>query len=127
MHSVPWSHFIFDPQYSNVVDVYEGAYGYTRGVFRSEPTSCMHNNIPYYNAISREAMVKRIMKYAGEEYSFENFKANDKEALPRSATKAAEQQENRFELFSGKSASGYNQMPPKFMGEKPSFKKNREF
>lgn len=127
MHSVPWSHFIFDPQYSNVVDVYEGAYGYTRGVFRSEPTSCMHNSIPYYNAISREAMVKRIMKYAGEEYSFENFKANDKEALPRSATKAAEQQENRFELFSGKSAFGYNQMPPKFMGEKPSFKKNREF
>ncbi|MDD7134146.1 MAG: leucine-rich repeat protein [Bacteroidales bacterium] len=127
MNDVPWSHLIYDPQYSNTVDVYEGAFFHSRGVFRSEPTSCMHNNIPYYNAISREAIVKRIMKYACEEYSFENFKANDKEALPRSATKAAEQQENRFELFSGKSASGYNQMPPKFMGEKPSFKKNREF
>lgn len=124
MNSVPWSHMIYDPQYSNTVDVYEGAFFHTRGVFRSEPTSCMHNNIPYYNAISREAMVKRIMKYAGEEYSFEKFKANDKESLPKSATKAAEQQENSFELFGGNGASGYNQMPPKFMGEKPSFKKN---
>ena len=78
MNDVPWSHLIYDPQYSNTVDVYEGAFFHTRGVFRSEPTSCMHNNIPYYNAISREAMVKRIMKYAGAEYSFENFKANDK-------------------------------------------------
>ena len=123
MNDVPWSHLIYDPQYSNTVDVYEGAFFHSRGVFRSEPTSCMHNNIPYYNAISREAMVKRIMKYAGEEYSFENFKANDKEALPKSVTKAVEQ-ENRFELFSGNSASGYNQMPPKFMGDRPSFKKN---
>lgn len=124
MNDVPWSHLIYDPQYLNTVDVYEGAFFHSRGVFRSEPTSCMHNNIPYYNAISREAMVKRIMKYAGEEYSFENFKANDKESLPKSATKAAEQEENRFELFGGNSASGYNQMPPKFMGDKPSFKKN---
>ena len=124
MTDVPWSHLIYDPQYSNTVDVYEGAFFHTRGVFRSEPTSCMNNNIPYYNAISREAMVKRIMKYAGEEYSFEKFKANDKETLPKSATKAAEPQENRFEIFSGNNASGYNQMPPKFMGDKPSFKKN---
>ena len=124
MNDVPWSHLIYDSQYSNTVDVYEGAFFHSRGVFRSEPTSCMHNNIPYYNAISREAMVKRIMKYAGEEYSFEKFKANDREALPQSATKAAEQQENRFELFSGSKSAGYNQMPPKFMGEKPSFKKN---
>lgn len=123
MNDVPWSHLIYDPLYSNTVDVYEGAFFHSRGVFRSEPTSCMHNNIPYYNAISREAMVKRIMKYAGEEYSFENFKANDKEALPKSATKAAEQ-ENRFELFSDSKSAGYNQMPPKFMGDKPSFKKN---
>lgn len=68
MQEVPWSHMIYDPQYSNVVDVYEGAYMHTRGVWRSEATSCMNNNIAYYNAISREAMVKRIMKYAGEEY-----------------------------------------------------------
>ena len=41
----------------------------------------MNNNIPYYSAISREAIVKRIMEYAGEEYSFETFKANDVNTL----------------------------------------------
>ena len=118
MQSVPWAHMIYDPQYSNTVDVYEGAFFHTRGVFRSEPTSCMHNNIPYYNAISREAMVKRIMKYAGEEYSFEDFKANDKEALPSVVTKS----DWMWSEGTGVSTR-FDQMPPKFMGEKPSFRK----
>lgn len=120
MHSVPWSHMIYDPQYSNTVDVYEGAFFHTRGVFRSEPTSCMHNNIPYYNAISREAMVKRIKKYAGEEYSFEDFKANDKESLPSVVSKSDwTWSEDNLNV-----PSRFDQMPPKFMGEKPSFKKS---
>lgn len=119
MHSVPWSHMIYDPQYSNTVDVYEGAFYHARGVFRSEPTSCMHNNIPYYNAISREAMVKRIKKYAGETYSFEDFKANDKEALPSVVTKGG----YLWSEDNGMASSPFDQRPPKFMGEKPSFKK----
>ena len=117
MKDVPWAHLIYDPQYSNTVDVYEGAHNHTRGVFRSEPTSCMSNHIPYYNAISREEMVKRIKKYAGEEYSFEDFKANDKEALPSVTTKSD------WMWSEGTGASSrFDQMPPKFMGEKPSFK-----
>ena len=119
MQSVPWSHMIYDPQYSNTVDVYEGAFFHTRGVFRSEPTSCMHNNIPYYNAISREAMVKRIKKYAGETYSFEDFKANDKEALPSVVTKSG-----MLLDYNTGASSPFDQRPPKFMGEKPSFKKS---
>lgn len=118
MHEVPWSHMIFDPQYSNVVDVYEGAIGHTRGVFRSEKTSCMNNNIAYYSAISREAMVKRIMKYAGEPYSYEAFKALDHESLPSTATRA-------WEGESVGSSSQFGQRPPKFMGEKPQFNKNK--
>lgn len=118
MQDVPWSHMIYDPQYSNTVDVYEGAFFHTRGVFRSEPTSCMHNNIPYYNAISREAMVKRIKKYAGEEYSFEDFKANDKESLPSVTTKGWMWSDENTNA-----SSRFDQMPPKFMGEKPSFSK----
>ena len=119
MHSVPWSHMIYDPQYSNTVDVYEGAFFHTRGVFRSEPTSCMHNNIPYYNAISREAMVKRIKKYAGEEYSFEEFKANDKESLPSVAMKS-----DWTDEYNISTSSRFDQRPPKLMGDKPSFKKS---
>ena len=122
-NEIEWSHLIFDPQYSDVVDIYEGAHMHARGVYRSEATSCMNNNIPYYNAISREAMVKRIMKYAGEEYSFEAFKAKDYESLPSSA-----RPETRAEWDGVSSTSGssqFNQRPPKFMGEKPQFDKKK--
>ena len=121
MQEVPWSHMIYDPQYSNVVDVYEGAYMHTRGVFRSEATSCMNNNIAYYNAISRESMVKRIMKYAGEEYSFEAFKAKDYESLPKATTAET----RAWEGIGVKASSQFDQRPPKFMGEKPQFDKKK--
>lgn len=78
MHSVGWSHLIFDDRYSDIVDIYEGGYKHNRGVFRSEPNSCMNNDIPYYSTISRESIVKRIKAYAGETYSFEDFVKNDK-------------------------------------------------
>ena len=78
MHSVGWSHLIFDDRYSDIVDIYEGGFMHSRGVFRSEPNSCMNNNIPYYSTISRESIVKRIKAYAGEAYSFEDFVKNDK-------------------------------------------------
>ena len=82
MHKVPWSHLIFDERYSNDVDIFEGGCMYSRGVFRSEQNSCMNNYIPYFNTISREAIVKRIMEYAGEPYSFEEFVKNDKVEQP---------------------------------------------
>ena len=121
MHDVPWSHMIYDPQYSNTVDVYEGAFYHTRGVFRSEPTSCMNNNIPYYSAISREAMVKKIKKYAGEEYDFEEFKKFDYESHPKVGTKV-----DGMWLGEGSlgTSSRFDQRPPKLMGDKPSFKKS---
>ena len=121
MQEVPWSHMIYDPQFSNVVDVYEGAYMHTRGVFRSEATSCMNNNIAYYNAISRESMVKRIMKYAGEEYSYEAFKAKDHESLPSTSTLST----RAWEGEGVKASSQFDQRPPKLMGEKPKFNKNK--
>ena len=121
-NEIEWSHLIFDPQYSNVVDVYEGAYMHARGVYRSEATSCMNNNVPYYNAISREAMVKRIMKYAGEEYSFEAFKAKDYESLPSSAKPETRAWDGES---STSGSSQFNQRPPKFMGEKPKFDKSK--
>ena len=78
MHEVPWSHLISDSRYSDVVDIYEGGFMHSRGVFRSEQNSCMNNEIPYYSTISRESIVRRIKRYAGETFSFEEFVANDK-------------------------------------------------
>ena len=113
-YDVPWSHMIFDPQYSNYVEMYEGGFFHQRGVYRSEPNSCMNNNVPYYSAISRQAIVERIMEYAGEEFTFEKFKAKDSDeigAIPMSMTRSS---------VATKEES-YNPMhnKPVIMGDKP--------
>jgi len=82
--AVPWAHLIFDTRYSDLVDVYEGGYRHLRGVFRSEPQSCMGTYIPYYSTISREAIVRRIMEFAGTTFNFEDFVAKDsREGCPQ--------------------------------------------
>ena len=115
MHEVPWTHFIFDDRYSDVVDIYEGGFKHARGVFRSEQNSCMNNNIQYHSAISREAIVKRIMLYAGETYSFDEFVKNDKRGsdnLSRSTR----------DMDFGTKARG-NQYPPVIHKGRPSILK----
>ena len=74
---VPWNHLLFHEKYKEVVDIFEGGYEYNRGVFRSEHNSCMNNNVPYFNAYSRELIVRRIMEYAGLPFSFADFVAKD--------------------------------------------------
>ena len=105
-----------NPDYSNIVDMYEGGFYHTRGIYRSEAVSCMNNNIPYYSAIQRQEMVERIKRYAGEEFSLEEFYANDvrdasNNIITRSVTTDVLDMSN-----AGK------QMPPKFMGDKPQLK-----
>ncbi|MDR0962453.1 MAG: fimbrillin family protein [Mediterranea sp.] len=87
MNEVPWSHLIFHDNYKQTVDVFEGGYMHTRGVYRSEQNSCMNNDIPYYSAISRETIVKRIKSIAGETYNFDDFVANDKAVVEAPATR----------------------------------------
>ena len=118
VHEVGWSHLIFHQQYSNVVDVYEGGYFHTRGVYRSEPTSCMNNNIPYYSAISRQAIVERIMDYAGEEFVLEDFYAKDSDEFGSTTTKSFTDALPVAPIYdNGK------QFAPKYMGDKPDFLK----
>ena len=88
MNEVGWSHLIFNPQFSDRVDVFEGGYFHTRGIFRSEAVSCMNNNIAYFSAISRQAIVERIMQYAGEEFTFESFAENDDASVGITKTQA---------------------------------------
>ena len=118
MNEVGWSHLIFHPKYSNIVDIYEGGYYVTRGVYRSEPTSCMNNNIPYYSAISRQAMVERIMEYAGEEFDLDTFIAKD-------ITTAGPTTKSAFEVMPIVEPVYNNgkQHAPVYMGDKPNFRK----
>lgn len=116
MDRVPWSHFIFHEKYSNIVDIYEGGYMHSRGVYRSEQNSCMNNNVPYYSTISREAMVKRIKEYAGETYSFAEFVAND---VMDAATVTT-----RSEIPETISRAPIYRKPPVMMGKRPKINVN---
>ena len=74
---IDWTHLIFDDRYQDIVDIYDGAYYHSDGVYRSEFNSCMNNNVPYYSTISRQEMVERIMKYSGGTFDFETFVSKD--------------------------------------------------
>lgn len=78
---IDWTHLIFDSRYGDIVDIYEGAYMHGRGIYRSELNSCMNNNVPYYNTISRQAIVERIMEYSGGTFDFETFVSKDSRAM----------------------------------------------
>lgn len=75
---VPWYHLITNPNYSDIVDVYEGGYSHAKGVYRSEYNSCMNNNVAYFSTWSRQLIVERIMNLSGQEFSLDDFYANDK-------------------------------------------------
>ncbi|MDE7378961.1 MAG: fimbrillin family protein [Paraprevotella sp.] len=77
MSQVAWADFIYDLRYSDQVDVFEGGYGYMRGVFRCENNSCMNYGIPYFNAISRLEIMRRIREYSGTGFSMDYFYAHD--------------------------------------------------
>lgn len=74
---LPWSQLLTDKHYSGTVGIYEGGFMHAHGVFRSERSSCMSDYTPYYNAASRMSIVRRIMRYAGEAFSYESFVAKD--------------------------------------------------
>ena len=83
MTELPWYHLIFHEKYASHVDVYEGALNHARSTYRSENQSVMGAaHIYYYNTISREEIVKRILTAAGETYTFDKFVAKDKIELP---------------------------------------------
>ena len=58
--------------------MYEGAALYHIGVWRPEYMSCMDDNRYYFNAPSREAIVRRIMRASGSTFNIETFVKNDK-------------------------------------------------
>lgn len=100
-YSVPWAHLLTDARYSDVVDIFEGGYMHSRGVFRSEQNSCMNNDIPYFSAISRESIVRRIKRYAGEPFSFDDFAANDKAGVA-AASKGSHRTSSHYVIGHGR-------------------------
>ena len=117
MGDVPWRDFIFHEKYSEFVDIFEGGYMHSRGVYRSEQNSCMNNDIPYFSTISRYEIYKRIKEYAGETWSLEDFIEHD--VIEAVSTASVVGTKNGYEVtMSGKTAA-QNSHEPVFMGERP--------
>lgn len=74
---VHWNQYFSMAGYE-AVSLYEGACLYGIGVWRPEYISCMEDNRAYYNAPSREAIVRRICRASGTTFSMNSFVANDK-------------------------------------------------
>lgn len=83
---INWRHMLSDRRVNDIVDVWEGGFFHSRGVFRSEYNSVMNNNVPYMSTWCREQAVRRIMEYAGESYDYEKFIANDSREWGRDFT-----------------------------------------
>ncbi len=74
---VHWAHY-FDRSGYEAVGMFEGACLYDFGSWRPEYVSCMEDNRFYYNAPSREAIVRRIMRASGKTFNMEDFISKDK-------------------------------------------------
>lgn len=120
MSDVPWRDFIFHEKYSEFVDIFEGGYMHSRGVYRSEQNSCMNNEIPYFSTISRFEIYKRIKSYAGEAWSLEDFIAND--VIEAVSTSSAASTKTGYEVSMPSKSAAQNSHEPIFMGTRPTIK-----
>ena len=120
--TVEWAHLFAHPDYSGIVDMYEGGYFHTRGIYRSEGNSCMNNNVPYYSAIQRQEMVERIMEYGGLQFNINDFYANDvRDASNNDFVTKSVPSLHKLSTAIEMSGAG-KQMAPKFMGQKPELR-----
>jgi len=77
---IRWARFLSDSRYVGQVGIYEGGLTYQYGAYRPTTFSTMKQNVGGYNAPSREAIYKRIMKLSegsGWKYDYEAFVAYD--------------------------------------------------
>ena len=96
-NTIAWARFISDSRYSGKVGVYEGGYTYPYGVYRPTDNSIMRYNTGGFNAPSREAIYKKIMKFSEGDawtYDYETFvvfdaPARSAEAVTRAAAQCA--------------------------------------
>ena len=83
-HAIQWAAFLSDNRYKNLVGIYEGAMTFEHGIYRPTEYSIMRYNTGGFNAPSRNAIYKRVMELAGENYSYEKFVEYD--AINRSSS-----------------------------------------
>ena len=89
-----WEKFILNEDYkSEGIGAYEGAHCYSEGYYRPTRNSIMrdHNESHVFNAPSREAIYKAIMKFSGDTYREEDFYKYDRINIFNQAANEARQ------------------------------------
>ena len=77
LEKIKWAHFVGRDNYE-AVGAFEGGNYVRLGVWRPEENSLMRDlSVSYFNAPSREAIVKKIFEIKGLPYRWEDFLAND--------------------------------------------------
>ena len=87
---IQWSFMLNDTRYKDVVGIHEGGLTYAHGAWRPTFNSIMRNNTDGFNAPSRFAIYKRIIRLSeGREATFEEFAQFDAPNLAKTRTKSA--------------------------------------
>ena len=78
VEGVNWKDFANRSDYSGAaIALYAGSAYYGKGIYRSEQISCMEDNRPHFNTISRWKIYTRIKLTAGETPTIEDFASRD--------------------------------------------------
>jgi hypothetical protein len=102
---IQWRQMLSDSRYKDLVGIYEGGLTYSSGAWRPTYESIMRQNTGGYNAPSRQAIYKRIMKLSeSKDVTFEDFCTLDAPNRTASASKASAR-------LSATSGSGSNLKP----------------
>ena len=113
---VIWRHFLQDARYQGAdaygetLGVYSGACTYWSGAYRPTNESMMRSNMNGFNAPSREAIYKRVMRLAygnAWTYDYEEFVAFDQAHLPQPASTQTKAPDNGTRPFAA----------PRFVGK----------
>ena len=88
---VPWAHFLKDERYKDEIGIYKGAWMWPEELWRPSENSVMNSDYSWFNAPSREAIYKRVMKLSeGDDWEYDYEKFVEFDAPAREAYKAAQ-------------------------------------
>lgn len=86
--AIHWKHYFSQTGYDKV-GLYEGADQYEKGIWRPEGDSGMNKeSLLYFNAPSREAIVRRIMDINGRTFNLNEFYLRDKIVYPTAVSRS---------------------------------------
>ena len=116
VEGVNWNTFASRDEYKATgIKLFEGCAYYGKGVYRSEQISCMDNNMPHFNTISRWKIYCRIKITAGETPSLEEFISKDYDKVNKYSSSAVTKSYSRRKCMGPVLKDPYHKKPYRLM------------